>query len=515
MEEFIARHDGSVVGVLEGWDRLVFRGTLMGVSHERAMMSYLWRRQVLLKDLMEFGKRLTQELDEHAKKLAAEAGREYRYLSSAQLSKERVAEELVAAGRVQEGLACVLSCVEPCMSYEVRRDEGSKRLVLKYVERKCRFFYFYFMHAEFGLMHVRLQSWFPFQVQVCINGRSYLERRLIKAGVGYRKLDNCFVHVDDLKRAQAMLNDLTNRNWRRTLDRIVRPLNPLTGKGGALEDLGGYYWTVRQSEFATDVMFIDEAALARVYPDLVRHAIEKQGCEDVLRFLGQKPSGNLKKEVTSDRVRRPEGVRVKHRVGANSIKMYDKQGSVLRIETTINDPAPFRVWRRPQGDPAAAPAWRAMRKAVADISRRAEVSRAANHRYLGALSAVRGTTPAHRVLDPVSQARHRGERRCRGLRPIGAEDAALFAAVLAGEHALNGFANHDIREKLFPRPPKDRLERNRRVAKIGRRLRMLREHGLIQKVPKRRLYRVTQKGSRIMSLALTLRSADSARLLAA
>jgi len=515
VEEFITRHSDEIVGVLEGWDRVLFRGTLTGVSYVKGMMRFLWHKRVLLKDFMEFGKRLTAELTECAQRTAASAGREYRYLSSAQESKDQLAEALAARDRVREGLVCVLACVEPCMSYEVRADRGARKLLLEYTHRKCRFFYFYFLHPQFGLMHVRLQSWFPFQAQVCINGRSYLERRLIKAGMGYRKRDNCFVAVSDVKKAQAMLDDLIALDWRAALNRIVGPLNPLIRRGGALRDLGGYYWTIRQSEYATDVMFKDEQTLAQAYPHLIRHAVEKLGCEDVLRFLGQKLNGNFRKEVTSARARRPEGVRVKHRVGANSIKMYDKQGSVLRVETTINDPGVYRVWRPPQTNPAAAPAWQAMRKAVADISRRAEVSRAANHRYLRAMSVVEDPTPAHRVLDPVSRSRRRGERSYRGLRPVSVDDAQLFTAVLAGEHVLNGFANGDIRARLFRGPPRDDAERNRRIAKVGRQLRLLREHGLIQKVNKRRLYRVTPNGQRIMALALTMRGANSNRLLAA
>jgi len=86
------------------------------------------------------------------------------------------------------------------------------------------------------------------------------------------------------------------------------------------------------------------AALAAVYPTLCRHAIEHLHSPDVLRCLGRQHAG--KQQVTSDLKRRVEGLRVKHHVGANSIKMYDKQQRVLRIETTLNDPSKFRVWRR-------------------------------------------------------------------------------------------------------------------------------------------------------------------------
>ena len=103
------------------------------------------------------------------------------------------------------------------------------------------------------------------------------------------------------------------------------------------------YWSAEQTEWATDVMFRDRAALAAVYPGLVRHGMLNLSCGDVMRFLGRKvpahggANGHFAGEAGSDLATRPEGVRLKHRVGANSVKVYDKQGSVLRVETTIND----------------------------------------------------------------------------------------------------------------------------------------------------------------------------------
>ncbi len=81
-------------------------------------------------------------------------------------------------------------------------------------------------------------------------------------------------------------------------------------------------------------------------------------------------------------------MRIKHRLGDNTIKMYDQQGSVLRVETTITDAMGFKTFRAPEGKPRAAPRWQRMRKGIADLHRRAEVSHAANKRYLRAIASV-------------------------------------------------------------------------------------------------------------------------------
>ena len=66
--------------------------------------------------------------------------------------------------------------------------------------RKCLHYYFYLVHPTFGPMHVRLQTWLPMKIQVCLNGRDWLARQLDAEGIGYLKKDNAFVAIDDFAR---------------------------------------------------------------------------------------------------------------------------------------------------------------------------------------------------------------------------------------------------------------------------------------------------------------------------
>lgn len=145
-----------------------------------------------------------------------------------------------------------------------------------------------------------------------------------------------------------------------------------------------------------------------------------------------------------------------------------------------------------------------MRKGVANLHRYFEVGRTANERYLEALAAASDNTDAIRVLDrhcrPI---RNRGKRHPR-LNPIGADDLALFRSALAGEHLINGFRNKDLQARLHTRPPRDDAEAKRRCAKTSRLITKLRGHGLVAKVPRRRLYRVTPYGQRFMSAAIAV-----------
>jgi hypothetical protein len=260
---------------------------------------------------------------------------------------------------------------------------------------------------------------------------------------------------------------------------------------------------------ATDIMFRDAESLAAIYPFLVRHAVEQFSCEDVLRYLGRRTNSRFKGEVNTEMKRWIEGIRVKHRVEENSIKMYDKQGSVLRIETTTVNPNRFRVYREVTRNGESTLAWVPLRKGIMDTARRAEIGRAANERYLEALGVVGEPSPTRHVLDPVSQRTKRAGRPYRGLRPIDREDARLFQAVLRGGFALQGFRNKDIRQTLYGDEP-DEETRKRASNRVTRLLALLRSHKLIKKVSHTLYYRVTKLGQHVMSTALRLRKLDVA-----
>ena len=379
MKSFVERHRGRIVGVLSGFDRILFRGTIRAISYTAGLDKYLSLHGVLYKHFGDFVQRISNEIKDHAAQYAAAHGRPFRYLASSSLSKEDYARHIMNQDRIEQGLVCVISCVESCQTYDLYKNRTTKRLEPRPARRKCLFLYFYFVDREFGLMHVRLQSWLPMTMQVCLNGREYLARRLDKAGIGYTKQDNCFTQIDDLKKAQEMIDDLQHRNWVHFLNALARRFNPWLSLGSTLE-CPTYYWTMRESEYATDVMFADEASLHAVYPALVNHAVQHFSCRDVMRFMGRRFHCGFNGQVMSNVKYRKEGVRVKHWVDENSIKMYDKQGSVLRIETTINSPQRFNVRRKATRGGKLITTWFPMRKSVADIARRVEICRAANER---------------------------------------------------------------------------------------------------------------------------------------
>jgi len=513
MERFMTRHSDRIAGILTGFDRMLFRGTIRMVSNPRGAERWLAHHRVLLKDFQAFAARLTAGIKTQAEHLAARTGRPLEYLASSAISKEDHVRAIQARDAIADGLICILACVEPCRAVTVRGDRITRRLRAVVETRKCLHFYFYFADRDFGVLHVRLQTWLPFNMQVCLNGRDWLCQQLTQRGIAHDRVDNCVTRVADLPLAQALLDQLATRCWAPTLRALAERVNPWVGRHGTVA-LRRYYWSLQESEFATDVLFHTPADLRAVYPSLTRHAIDAFSCEDVLRFLGRRMGPRSRGEVTSSYLRRPEGLRIKHRVEENSIKMYDKAGTVMRVETTINHPRRFRVFRDRTRLGRRQRGWLPMRKGIADIPRRVELSRAANARYLDALSVVPDPTPVHHLLDPVSQRRLVAGRAYRPLRPIAPDESACFAALLNGRAALDGIRARDLHATLSRLHGTDRVARARLMGRVARQLRLYRAHGLIGKVAHTHLYRVTPKGHQILSTALRCRTANLATLAA-
>jgi len=515
VKSFIQRHRDKIKGVLSGLDRIRFRGTLRSIAHPWGLKHFLQAAGVLLKDFKDYVLGRTRQVQQAAERVAHEAGRPLVYLPRSTTSKEDLARDIARKDGVTQGLVAVFSTIELCWSFEVAYNRDTRLLQLRPGKRKCLHYYHYYLHPDFGLLHLRVQSWLPFTLHVCLNGRERLARQMDQAGMPYRQRDNCFVDVGDFAQAQALLDQQVQFPWSTWLARLAEQALPAHAAllGGRPVD---YYWSVDESEWATDVVFHSPADLARLYPRLVRYGIEALSSQDVLRYLGRKqPQHCSLADVVGDYQVRPEGTRVKHRLNHNVIKMYDKQQAVLRVETVVNNPQDFKVYRTAEGDDAGRPEWLRLRKGVVDLPRRAEVSQAANARYLEGLAAVEDKTPLGELAARVCRPATWHGRRARALNPLAQGDARLLAAAARGEFAINGFRNRDLRPLLYGTPPADAAEVKRQSAAVTRQLRLLRAHGLIKKVARTHRYVLTDPGRPVIAALLAARQADTAALLQA
>jgi hypothetical protein len=514
MDSFLARYGSLVTAVLSGFDRLVFRGSLLPLIRDGGMYFFLEAAGVRLLDFRSFVLATTERVKQTSLAEAHRLNRPICYLESPGIDKEDLARRLLAEHPIEQGLVCVLTALEPCMTFEYHRSRDRTERGLRLRPSKCLHLYKYFVHPRFGFMSARLQTWFPFKIQVCLNGREWLAHQLQRRGRSdFKRVDNCFTWLGDPDLAQRLMGAQLATDWPRALDAIARTLNPLHRTIFKCSPMD-YYWSAYQTEWATDLLFKDPRTLANVYPALVRFAMHHFKSPDVMRFLGRKANGNFTGELVTSFKNRPEGVRVKHWVHGNSVKMYDKAGSVLRVETTVAQTRDFKVFRPRQDDPTGRLEWRPLRKGVADLHRRAQLSQQSNDAYLDALSAVDDTTPCAELFDAVSRPVVHGGRRVRALRLSDRDDIALLEAISHGEFATAGFRNRDIRSLLHPAARNASCREHRRLsANTSRRLRLLRAHGIIRKLPKTHRYRLTLRGQLLTAALFATRTANTNQLL--
>ena len=549
MQTFLSRFAALVTGVLCGFDRLFLRASLRNLTRPFGLQNYLWANRVPFKEFARHSAQVTDRLQAASLRQAQQLGREVRYLNTSEVRKDELARDIAARDRIHSGLICVLRSVDPCMSFQINKNRHSRKLEIRYRQRKCLHLYHYQIHPVFGFLHTRIQTWFPFRIYVCLNGREWLARQMDQAGVHYCKRKNTFTWVEDVAQAQALLDQQLDANWSELLGGLAQAVNPIHQEIFA-HFPSRYYWSVEDSEWASDVMFRSRAALQAVYPQLLRYGITTFDAADVLRFLGKpvpasgKVPSRCRHEVVTNLGERVEGMRLKHSLNGNSIKIYDK-GSVLRPETTLRHPEQFKVYRSAEGHPEGPKAWRPLRKGIVDLPLRREVCQAANERYLEALAAVHDKTPLHQLAEPlcrpttapapIGSAAEGGAkpvasappvpetavaspvlpsgRRVRALNPLAAGDAALLKAVSGHEFLTSGLRNRDLRRLLYGAEAKEAAEQRRRSAAVTRQLRLLRAHGLLAKVPRTHRYLVTPAGRQAMTALLVARNASTEELI--
>lgn len=517
MQQFSEKYHDQIMGVVTGFDRLVFRGSLRRLNYgcwddqleaivAIGMEQYLWHNKILFKDYQQHVKRASERLKKESLKPFEKQGLPVVFLRSASVDKEELARRVAGDRGIQTGLVCALSTLEPSPTFEHRGTHIIRR------DRPCHVLYQYQIHPQLGWMYARIQTWFPFNIQVGLNGREWLARQMDQQGLKYRQQRNCFVWMEDYEQSQKLLNRQLEMDWAELLNGLARQLNPV--HESIFEQYpASYYWTCYQSEWATDIVFREAAFLQRLMPLLVRHGLLSFSSADVMRYFGKKVNqsgaipAHFNGTLETDLKCRQEGERVKYRMNGNSAKFYDKAyspwGSVLRgAETTLNTVKDFRVYRAKEGGPEDDLQWRTMRKGIADLHRRAQVSQKANDRLLNALASVDDSRSLEELTAGIQKHTQWNGRRVRDLRPW-AEDKELFATVNHGEFLINGFRNRDLRKLLYETEPESQSDRRRRSSAISRKLRLLRAHGIIRKVPHTHRYQVTDAGRAVLVAVLT------------
>jgi hypothetical protein len=491
---FVSKFASLISWVLSCFDRVIFKGHLP-ISRDYELENFVdYRLKMRRCDFIDkVAPRWSERLVGHAKFFAQKYGRPFERLAGA-VDKDDWAKEQIEMSPVDEGLVGILCVMESCATFKLGPGKERPRFIRRPVPQ--RVLYYYFVDRELGLMHVRLQTWAPFTCQVYANGHDFAARDMKKKGIAFKQVDNAFVELAEPAAAQRVADRFAKLPWPKILERFARQVNPLLQ-----DDLKGlsHYWVVDQAEYATDICFASKHALAGLFLRLLEFALLTFSPKKVFSYLGRKWHEHFDGEVqTHYKSVRVPGACIKHFMKNNWLKMYDKLGLMLRVETVINQPGEFKVLReRRHRDGTKSKGWFAMCKGVGNLHHYQRHALSCNQRYLEALATVNDPAPVYDEMKKLTEPVRQKDRSYAGFNPAREEEISLFAAVLAGDHIAQGFRNKDVRAILYAGPLRN-PQHHRQSAAVGRVLKRLHVRGLLIKVPRTRRWRVTEQGRRVL-----------------
>jgi hypothetical protein len=371
------------------------------------MTSYLYQQGIRIFDYAKFAEPLREHIRENAEALAQANGIKIEFVRKKDFRKENRVQQVLKQRGDQPGLVHIFGAMEACSSYLPWHDKTTGKTFLRSGSSKCMTYYFYFIDEELGLCYLRVPTWCPFRLQFYFNGHNWLANQLKQRGIVYKMVDNAFVHIDDYAAANKIANEFDVEILHQRLDQFARQYCPV------ITDLNlTYYWSMMQSEYATDLVFKSRDTLQAFYPHLLETLTHAVKPADIATFLGRKLNGNYQGEMGNRFNRRWIGTRLKHQMGPVSIKMYDKFNRILRIETTTNNAAFFKQYRQVQHrDGSTTMRWAPMKKTIHSLPALREVLSAANQRYLKFISSIAtpevGVEQLHRLVETKTEDQHR------------------------------------------------------------------------------------------------------------
>ena len=484
------RYDDRIAGVLSCYDRIVVTGTLPGVCYADGMTRYLRANGIRIFDYPQFAMKLRDRVRDRATALADEAGVAIEHIAKSHVRKEEIVARVLEQRGDHPGLVHIISAMETCDAYQPWHDKQTHKTFVRPDSGKCLHYYFYFLDARFGLIYLRVPTWCPFRLQFYCNGHGWLARKLTAKGIGYTMADNAFVRIDDWPRAQALADSLSPDQLHRTLDRYADQCCPVSDAFGQ-----SYHWSLMQVEYATDLVFRSTATLGPLYHQLIRETVLSVKAEQIATFLGRQITPLLAQEIGSQFSTRIEGTCVKHRFGKSSIKMYDKCGIVLRIETTTNDVSFFKHHRRVehrQGPPTRALA--PVKKTIYSLIDLREILLGCNRRYLAHLSALDDFSAGVRALGRLTQPRDVDGKTVKGINFFAPGDTALLQALQNPRVNIAGVRRADLLPNVGMFSP----------TRLSRQLRRLLDIGVIKRVSGTYRYYLTKAGRAATAAAARL-----------
>lgn len=491
MQLLTERYHKKIQGIISCYDRIVIHGTLPGFNYAQGMTSFLKSRNIRIFDYPRFAQTHRDDIRTNTEAIAKDHGIEIQFIQKTHIRKDDIVKNIIKERGSHPGLVAILSAMESCQAYKPWHNKKTHQTYLRYTQGKCLHYYFYFIDKTLGLCYLRVPTWCPFRLQFYYNGHSWLASKLTKHGIGYSLIDNGFVFIEDFDTAQELADGFRVKTLHHIIDSYAKLFCPVYEQFNL-----SYHWSIMQTEYATDIVFKKQSDLEAIYNNLVRTAIHTVKPENIATFLGRKLHDLYQGDMGNNFNIRIEGSRIKHHMGSAAIKMYDKHGLILRIETTTNDISFFKHYREvEQRDGSITRKYAHMRKNIYSLYDLQKLLCNANHRYLEFISSIEDRTAGIKRLKKASQSVEAKGHSYKGFNFFNEEDMEILQTIARGEFNINGFQNKNLRKHLVQKTS----------SQVSRILKRLHLHGLIKKIRDTYKYYPTKLGRIVIATGLKLK----------
>jgi hypothetical protein len=487
------RYTDDIYGTISCYDRIIIKGTAGTFGYAGGMTSFFYQTENKIFDFANIFTPITEQIKSNIEEIAKVNGIKIEYIRKAGVFRkdDRIAEIVQERG-CHEGLVHIFSAVEIAKTYKPWHDKESGKTFFKNDQTKCLHYYIYFIDRELGLCFFKVPTIAPFVTTIYFNGHNLLETKLKENSIEYNKQDNAFTFISDFEKAQKLSDNIKVEDIHNALDIFTSKYCPLPPEWGL-----SWNYTIQQVEYATDVVFKNSETLKPIYENIIKTAMHTVTPDDIANFLGKRFSVLFEGEAGSKYNKRILGTRIKHQMGEISVKVYDKFGSILRIEVTSNNVSKLKSFREVQKrDGTTETKMAPVKKSIYSLFVLTQIFKNATRRYLEFISSFDDPSDGLKKLDKVTEPVKENNRNYKGFNFFNKDDERILLAVADGKFTLKGLTNKELRILLPDKSP----------GQLSRILKRLRLHGLIKKVGKTYKYYTTSLGKIVIAAGLSFKN---------
>jgi hypothetical protein len=480
------KYKTNISGILGCYDRVIIKGTPGNLGYADGMTAFFYSHGYKIFDFHKIFTPLTNSIKENLEKLAKAHDIEIEYVRKiGAFRKDDKIQKILEERGNEIGLVHIFSQQEVFNTFDPWCDKATKRCYFKPATTKRLVYYVYFIDKLLGLCYIKIPTVAPFALSFYFNGHGLLETKLNQSGIPFIEQENAFLSISDFLEAQTLSNEIDVKKIHKVLDGCAKRYCPLPEEWNI-----NYQWSLSEVEYSYDIVFKDADTLKPIYEHIITTAMHTITPENIANYLGKRFSLQFDGEAGSRYNKRILGTRIKHQLGDTSVKIYDKFGSVLRIEVTSTDVSEMRVFRDVHKRDGSTEAKMApVKKSIYSLFDLTALFTRACLRYLEAISAFDDPTDGLKKLDKAVEPVIDNNRKYRGFNFFSPEDKKILLAVANPKFNIDGMRNKHLRQLL---PDKSQ-------GQISRLFKRLRVHSLIEKVRGTLKYRLTSLGKQIIT----------------